>query len=372
MSDAPEQLIALDRAFVAAALSGGQWGAPLRMLADMTGSARGQLIGIGGARFIPFNYVTDVPQRALDEFVEIGGGAPEISFRVAASIQAGGRVAAEADYDAVRPALASQVYLDFCEQWEMPFGIQGNLSTDEDGLVGLAVLRSHKDGRSSAEQRRMFEFALPVVANAVKIRMTLEQEGVALLAGMLEAVAAAAIILDGNGIIRGVTPRADRILTNSDWLEARRDRLGARHPADREAFAQALAKLLRTPGGGTAVRTLVLGAAGGVKEPVAVDLIALPRQEWSLSYQPRVIVLLRLPAANGSASTLLQSAFNLTRSEAEVAELLAQGLSRNDIAERRGASVGTVSVQLKNIFQKFGVTREALLIVKVRSFIERL
>lgn len=365
-----QQLISLERAFTAAATSSGSWEEALRQLAELTGSARGQLIGIGGPSYIPFNYVTDAPQAALDRFVSIGGGSPEISFRVAASIAAPDRIVSEADYDEAVPKLKSDVYLDFCRDYEMPFGIQANLQSSSEGLIGLAVLRSQQDGRSTAEQRRLFGLAAPIVAKAVKVRVALEQEAALLVAGTLEAMEAAAMVLDGNGVIRGMTPRAEWCLAGGIWLEARRGRLTARHPAERDAFAAAIAKALQGEPPRLGTQTLVLKGADG-DEPVAVDIVSLPQQDWSLSYRPRLIVLVRMPSTETLGSRLLQSAFNLTRSEAEVTELLSRGLSRSEIAVQRGSSVATVSAQLKSIFAKLGVTRETLVVAKARDFLGR-
>jgi DNA-binding NarL/FixJ family response regulator len=46
----------------------------------------------------------------------------------------------------------------------------------------------------------------------------------------------------------------------------------------------------------------------------------------------------------------------LTEAEREVAELVLEGLSNRDIAERRGASVKTIANQLRRIYEKLGVS----------------
>lgn len=46
----------------------------------------------------------------------------------------------------------------------------------------------------------------------------------------------------------------------------------------------------------------------------------------------------------------------LTEAEREVAELVLEGLSNRDIAERRGASVKTIANQLRRIYDKLGVS----------------
>jgi DNA-binding CsgD family transcriptional regulator len=51
--------------------------------------------------------------------------------------------------------------------------------------------------------------------------------------------------------------------------------------------------------------------------------------------------------------------------------MLADGLSRDQIARERGVASATIQSQLKSIFAKTGVSREAALAVKLRKLLER-
>ncbi len=61
--------------------------------------------------------------------------------------------------------------------------------------------------------------------------------------------------------------------------------------------------------------------------------------------------------------------FNLTPSESDVAELMVRGLSRREIAERRGVSEGTVHVQMRALYAKLHVSKlnDALLLLSATS-----
>ena len=59
---------------------------------------------------------------------------------------------------------------------------------------------------------------------------------------------------------------------------------------------------------------------------------------------------------------LLRQAFGLTRSEAQIAIGLAQGLDLQEVAATRGISLGTTRVQLKNVFVKTDTHRQADLV----------
>lgn len=59
----------------------------------------------------------------------------------------------------------------------------------------------------------------------------------------------------------------------------------------------------------------------------------------------------------------------LTRAEAEIAILAAEGYSRDEIANVRGATLNTIGSQLKSIFTKADVSREAELVALVNRLL---
>jgi DNA-binding CsgD family transcriptional regulator len=69
------------------------------------------------------------------------------------------------------------------------------------------------------------------------------------------------------------------------------------------------------------------------------------------------------PAVTSLFPAQLQEAFGLTIREAQIAALLAEGLSLADIAERLGMGVATARNHLKNIFEKSGARRQGEMIV---------
>jgi DNA-binding CsgD family transcriptional regulator len=89
----------------------------------------------------------------------------------------------------------------------------------------------------------------------------------------------------------------------------------------------------------------------------------LPRKDWALGFEPRAIVTLHAPGGIGAVRReQLRNLFGFTQAEAEIAIMTAEGTSREEIASARGAAVNTVSSQLKSIFAKADVTREAQLV----------
>lgn len=354
---APPHLVAIADAFSAAAFDRAQWVPALQVLADVTGSQRAQLIGIGGPATIPFNLVTDFPERALREFVEISGGSPVVNPRVYASGQARTlEVVSEVHYAAAVPHLATDIYLDFMHEHDIPYGCQAALVDQSTGLIGLALLRGIADGRTTPDHRALFAEAARHARGAVRVGMTLQNNAVSFLAGVLEASGAAAFLCGLDGQVETMTPAAERLL-RSGRLQVIGGRLAAVHPGEAAALAAALAQVR---GGATIAlpRAVALAELPG-SALLVLDLMVAPPGSWGLFESPKLLVMARRALGETAESQgVLQSVFGLTEAEAAVAVKVALGEPREAIAAARGVSVGTVKSQLKAIFAKLGVTRE--------------
>lgn len=357
---ADHRVVAIADRFASAAVDGSEWLGALRALAEVTGSSHGQLIGIGGPSVIPFNWVSDLSTRAIEEFVHIEGGDPMINPRVAVAVDAPVlSVRSEADYRAVAPLLRSDIYADFCRDHDIPFGCQTKLTEDSNGLIGLAVLRNARDGPTSAAQRRLFTAIAPHVRSAVRIQAALEHQGLKLVTGALESVAAAVFICEADARIRAQTPAAEDLL-RAGRLVASGGRLAAPGAQDARALRHAIAEQagrLRQP-----AQTLALAAAPG-SLPLLIDICAAPDRSWDLGFKPQIFVIARSGRRwHGSAVTILALLYGLSVAEADVALRLAQGEAREAIAEARNARLETVRAQLKSAFAKLGINREVELV----------
>lgn len=93
------------------------------------------------------------------------------------------------------------------------------------------------------------------------------------------------------------------------------------------------------------------------------EVHALPKREWSFGFEPRALVVLCDPSSSDSAGrSAIQSLLDLTPAESDVAVLIAEGVARDQIARRRGTSPDTVHAQMKSLYRKAEVTREAELV----------
>lgn len=340
--------------FQEAAFDPSQWNIVLREMAAATGSARGQLIGIGGANAIPFNWVTDFPDEALADFVAMDGGSPAVNFRTAADRDpATGAIAHEADYRRAGTTLRTHAYFDFCHRYEIPFGCHSILLAEDGAMVGLAALRTEQDGRTTEADRIEFARATQAARTAIRFQRAIEHQGVALLAGAMDAIGADCFLIDGFGRVGAMTPGAERRVAAGQALTLAWGRLG-----------NVVADVARQIDLGLQA---VLAGQGHARIPLGqgqrLDLFGMRPRDWTISFAPRVIGVVRDAGADMAAQAgFIAATYGLSPAEAAVAGLLARGRDRATIAADRGVSPETLKSQIKALYQKTGCSREAELV----------
>ena len=353
--------------FQQAALEPGRWLEALGELADATGSTRGELIGISGSACV-FNWISACDEAMLRDFAIPESHSPHINYRVAAGAASDVlTIVDEADYERVRPALASDLYIELCERHYFPFGCQTTLMRSEGALLGLSIHRSRRDGRTTEQARAIFRHAAPGVLAAVRLQQAVEQQGLRLLEGTLEAMSSACLILDGLGTVRAMTPAAEDMLRAHPTLRTSSGRLGSSSPADDRRLQLALREVLGGAGPASLRVPIRSNPAGRL---LLVEVLRLPRQDWAMHFAARALVRLRDPGdAPAPDAKLLAELFSLTPAEAQVAAALAQGSTREEIALSRRVSHETVRAQLKSLYLKAGCQRESQLVLLLRSLL---
>src|SRR5689334_20390385 len=180
--------MALTDRFHAAAIDGKGWYPALEGLAEATGSVGGELICLGDDAAIHLNIMTNTCPELLDAFIAGAGGDPSVNPRVKAGMEARPlEVLAESDFITPDEHRRHPHYQEFARPFDIPYICLTTLDRPQNGLIGLAVTRTEKQGHIDAEQRRAFASIAPHVRAAVRTHIALEGHGDALLAGALEA-----------------------------------------------------------------------------------------------------------------------------------------------------------------------------------------
>lgn len=337
-------------AFAAAAIEPARWPDALRRLAEATGSDHAQLIGFGPGFHVGFNWVNDADPSMYAAFDAV---PPEFNYRVqAARTFPDLHILDERHYDRVRPQAAA--YADLCHAWGIPHGCQTNLRDTAEGVIGLALLRSERTGRTNAAERALFDTARRAAAAAVTLQIALEQEGYRLIAGTFEAMMSTCFVMDRSLRVRAMTGPAEALLREGA-LTLAEGRLTASDPRSARDLAAALHAL---DSEGPQARRVVVSPADRAMLPV--QLHRLPQREWAMGFAPFAIAVVTRPTAvreeHGGG---LRAAFGLTGAETAIALMLAAGQDREAIRAARRISRETMRSHLRALFAKLGVRREA-------------
>jgi DNA-binding CsgD family transcriptional regulator len=357
---ADEYLTAVE-AFAEAGVNGEGWPAALAILASATGSEGGELIGIGPTG-LSFS-VAVLPPEAYREFEAVGGYSPHLNPRIAAAQRAAPmQVVGDREYDAVAPLLRTDdAYRDVVHKYDIPqHGCQTTLVLEPNLLVGLSAARTARQGRIDADATATFAALAPHALAAVRTRLALGDRSVRDMTSALEHAGVAAFLCDGDSMVCGMTGRAEQLAGEARLVTLRGRRLGAARLADGLVLERAMAGALTSRVG---VQNVLIGPDGG---RAVVHVRALAEADWGLPFRARMMVIVRQGPRKPSAE-VLRLAFGLTQAEAEIALALAAGQPREAIAAHRGVTLGTLRQQVKTIFAKVGISREAELVVAVHG-----
>lgn len=354
----------IENAFLAAPFEGGGWDAALRLLARRSGSSHAQLIGLGTDATL-FNFLPDVDPVYQREFVEIEAWRPEVNWRVAVT----GRpfeILSERHYDVARARNRSDDYEEHVRRWGGVHGCQTALIEGDGLLVGMATLRTERDGRTGQRDRKLFAAGATYALAAIRMQQAMARRGAEMTMGAFDAIGVAAFLIDRHGAVAALSAAAEAMVGDGAALCVHRRRLGA---ARRDIDAQLQGALGRALAGETMQQYWVASPRDGAPG-ILCELFRLPQREWDFAFEPRVLVVARqasdIPAARIAP---LRAALGLTGAEAEIALRLANGAAREAIAAERGTSAQTLGTQIKAILRKSDVGREAELTALVNRLL---
>jgi DNA-binding CsgD family transcriptional regulator len=265
-----------------------------------------------------------------------------------------------------------EFYYDFLRKAGIYYCASSTISNDKHRWAVLGIERPKQAGGYSAEELRELEGLFPHLTRAFQIMRRMADAGATRQAveSILEHSDTGALLLDALGRIAFMNRRALELLRASDGLRASAGGL----QADDENANRRLAALIHE-----AIQT-ALGqgthAGGGllVPRPSGADayrLLVTPLRTEQVPMETEsslicAAVFLREaeqpPALNLEA---LRDLFALAPAEARVAAAIARGRSPEQIARDGGTSAHTVRSQLRTVYDKVGVHRQAELVTRL-------
>ncbi|HYE42920.1 MAG TPA: hypothetical protein VEA15_05945 [Caulobacteraceae bacterium] len=345
--------------FRRAAVGQSSWQDAMAVLADAGGGAIGNLVGVEDGR-LQFLWANDSDP---DLWIEIGDAmhTEQMNPRLRLGGAAGVFERVEGhDFGSDEMMRRYPRYAEVCRKFDVGFGPQMNLQRTDTCYVGLAVLRRRREGHGTAADGEAIDALAPHILDAVKLRRTIEDQGALIARDALEAMGVAAFLCDGWGRVRRMTPSAEALVGPGGPLMLKNGGLAFRS----EDLTRRLQDVLAAASVDVLAPLRTLAAIVGPGDRLVVEVSPLPITPGLVGFAPRTLVTVRRRRAPPPAA-LVAEAFDLTQAEAEVAVALAGGETRDSVAALRGVTVETVRSQLKLIFGKMGVSREAELVARI-------
>ena len=263
--------------------------------------------------------------------------------------------------------MSSDYYLHYLK----PIGLFRILGVDtgepERLLARLRFSRGPQEAAFGKRERALLALVTPHLRQAIQFyarlnHMTSERD---IYAGAVEQLSVATIILDERSRILNTNALASALLKEGDGLSLRGRQLHMEGRNLDRALKAALGSVIKAQQAGEAsvVKALRVPRPGG-RPPLGLVIRPMPVAEWAEGQAGAcAAVFISDPDQHDSASQhTLGALFSLTPAEANVAILLARGLSLAEVSQAQNISPHTARAQLKSIFAKTGVSRQAELV----------
>lgn len=263
----------------------------------------------------------------------------------------------------------SAMYREYLKPLDIGHLLGADITTKDGIECRIRATRAQAEEPFSAADKMVCRILLPHLERAIRLhsRMdTLECER-QLYSGAVNRLLLGIVHFSHEGGIIHSNEEAERILAEKDGLW----RSGRGLAAASRSENQELQRLINEAVSGGADRTgPTLAEAMSITRPsgrsqVGIVVRSIPFDTYSESKQrPAAAVFLRDP--DGStvqpSQEVVRRVFGLTRMEAALAILLAEGNTLDEAAEKLNVRRNTARTHLRSIFGKTGVTRQTMLV----------
>jgi DNA-binding CsgD family transcriptional regulator len=357
---------ALGAAFAEAATDPLQWGPALNRVVDAVGAKGILILPLRVEHRLPGMLHTEGIIEGVERYTGEGWHKRDLRERCVPEIVRRG-IAVDQDYATPEQIRRSDYYNDFLGRAGLRwFAGLGFNAADE--LWCMTVQRSAQQGPfTPREQELLLQLRGPLTTAA-----TIAQKlSLARAVGGLDAfemIDTAALLVDRLGQVMRANGVADAKL--GDGLRVVNRRLTASDPDTTAALARLIGSTARDASDG-AILLPPVAVPVPDRRPFVVYALPLRGMIRDLFGHARAIVVVRDLGERPPPSTIhLTSLFGLTTAEAKLASRLAAGASLNTAADELGIARETARNQLKAIFQKTGVHRQAALVALLRRLLE--
>lgn len=291
---------------------------------------------------------------AFDAYVN-DGWFGKCSRRVCLMSQEAPSFFVEYDFWSEEELRADPVYRDFFRPRGLGWSAGTGLQVPTGDNIVFSVERAFDGGPIERENVARLNAIRPHIARSALVSARLQLKRAEGATEALAALRLPALLLHANGEVIEASSLAEDLREHLVW-----GAMGKLHLADKQAdtmLGEALAALGSDAGG--EVRSFPIRDRAGHPELVA-HVIPVRRSAHDVFGDSYALMLL-IPVASGRApsATLMRSLFDLTPSEARVAQGIAGGETPEAIAAAGDVAISTVRSQLSRVLEKTGCTRQA-------------
>ena len=236
-----------------------------------------------------------------------------------------------------------------------------NIGNHLEGFQSLAFRK--QEGHSQKRHLERFARVLPHVQRAVKMGQQLGTWELAAKSSLefINSLASGVVILDKTGRCIAINHHAERLLKGMHRIVLKGDRLEAFDSAVNQQLHLLISQSAATaqgkgrfPGGSVSV------PAEKAVNNLRLHIYPLRLSSAVFSVQCAVVVSFKDPRRPGSVDgTMLRTLFGLTAAESRLTGLLLAGATTTSASKTLNISTHTARSQLKSIFMKVGVNRQA-------------
>ncbi|MCP1471761.1 DNA-binding CsgD family transcriptional regulator [Sphingobium sp. OAS761] len=326
------------------------WEDFLRALADATGATFATLI-IGRGRRIDAHVTPGVDPGRVQAYRQLSQTDPFVGLPE-------GRVVSFRDFVQHVPAR----FRDFMDLSRTGQILGVDLQREPDIYVRLRVTRDHSRPDFADGETALIERLIPHLRIALDLhaRLTTTQAESQLFGSAMADLAVATLILDREGRILRRNAMAERMMKEDGTLYER----GGKIEFTTQGATALIARLLATPPApGEECQIELAGAQG---PPLHARAKAVPSSAYGDGAWLALFLADGAPPPGPSAD-MLRDRFQLTRAEAALALLLAQGRALTDAAKALDIAYNTARSHLRAIFAKTGTHRQVELVTLLRS-----
>lgn len=231
-----------------------------------------------------------------------------------------------------------------------------HISRRGNGHLSLQVSRTPKQGPIEDGQRRVFRELARHWRNAATLSSALKSEGTRLLAGALDGLSLAAVVLDGFGRIVAMTPAAEKILCRGTLLRANSGGIAAAAAQESATLDAAVQGSLGNLWDAGIASAFPMRGRNGSSAHIRVS--PLPRDN-DIGFGAAAMIVIDKAGDPDCAPHTRPECFGLTPAETEVARAIISGRRATHIARERCVSIQTVRAQIKSIYAKAGLHSRA-------------